>query len=146
MKAHRPDVIAVELSSSPQSAGAAFGFGVCVGILAQLDLPMVQVSQRKVKEAATGDVEADKTAMTTWAASRFPGAPWPTVKAQNVLGVQLPGGQWLKPLCEHMADAIAVGEAALRSDAIPGIVEGVRLLRFSFDGDRVDERRCRDDT
>lgn len=117
-----PLAIISEVSASPQSAAASFSFGVCLGILAGIDVPLVQVSQTEVKMASVGRKDAEKSDVTAWAVKRFPEADWKRGKRPNKLGVRASDGLFLIPDCEHMADGLSIVEAGLLTEAIKGMI------------------------
>ena len=89
------------------------GFGTTIGIYAciegMLDVPTIEVSPSETKMAAVGTKTASKQEMIAWATEKYPDAPWRTARGKV-------GG---KPTLdnEHLADAIAIAEAGVKTPA-----------------------------
>lgn len=111
-----------EVPSGAQSARAAFSNGLCCGVLAGVDLPLIQVSPKEVK-VATGNASASKEQMIAWASGKWPNAGWKLRK--------LKGEFVMTNDNEHMADACgAVAAGVVTSQfyqamAIAGSVKSV---------------------
>lgn len=110
------DGIAIEITTRSQYVACAFGFGVMIGMLSTLNLPVIGVHPRQVK-MATGDSRATKRDVITWALDTFGKRVkgWPTSPHPNSLGLKLRRA-YVAPSAEHPADALATIAAALRSD------------------------------
>lgn len=93
-----------EVPSGGQSASAVYSFGIVVGLLAACPIPLIQIQQHETKLAAVGTKTASKEEMIEWATESFPDAPW------------LYQGKRLLKANEHLADAVAVGHAGIRTD------------------------------
>lgn len=105
------DVVFVEVPVGSQSARAALGVGVCVGILGALtylECPFFQLTPTEIKVIATGSKTATKQEMIDWAIEQHPSAPWPTQKYRGKLRI-------VTGTAEHMADAIAAIHAGVSS-------------------------------
>jgi len=94
-------MVCVEIPVGSQSARAMASYGFCIGILASLDIPMIQVTPNQVKRAAVGTKTASKAEMIKWAMAKYPHKDW-HLKKGKPLGCN-----------EHMADAIAAIEAGI---------------------------------
>ena len=101
-----PQVVIAEVPFGSQSARAAWGLGIAVGILASLE-GLVEVSPREVK-AATGEPHADKDYMIEWAMEKHPEAPWAWRKYKGTLIS-------VSSTNEHLADALAAIYAGLKT-------------------------------
>lgn len=100
-----------EVPHGSQSSRAMASYGICVGVLGALQtsgLPFYQVSEREVKQATTGNVEAKKEETIAWMMERHPEAPWPMQKQLGVTSV-------VASRAEHMADAIGAIYAGIAS-------------------------------
>lgn len=96
-----------EIPTGAQSARAAFGFGLAIGVLASSPIPIIQVQPFETKLATVGTKTASKEEMMEWAYERHPDAPWRTRKFK---------GKTLKTNDnEHLADACAIAEAGIRT-------------------------------
>lgn len=108
------ELIFVELPSGSQSARAAVGYGVCIGVLGTLrsaGIPYITVTPTEVKLAAVGDKNATKIQMIDWAHTLHPNAPWPYHKRHGNQEITI-------GTAEHMADAIGAIYAGLRNASI----------------------------
>lgn len=95
----------VEVPVGSQSARAMASYGMCCGVLASCPIPIIEVKPDEVKLAGAGFKTASKEEMIHWATSKFPTAPWLTVKRKGVLQMVSKN--------EHLADAIAAIEAGI---------------------------------
>lgn len=103
-----------------QSASAAYGLGIAVGVLASLGIPIIEVSPMEVKAAVAGrkvTKGASKAEIIAWAAQNWPDAPWlrATAKARSK-GVLLEAGRLIQDN-EHLADAMASVAAGIQTPA-----------------------------
>jgi Holliday junction resolvasome RuvABC endonuclease subunit len=97
-----------EVPTGAQSARAALAFGMVIGMLANIPVPLIQVSPTEVKMAVVGHRQASKEEMIEWAMNTYPAAPWLTMKRG---GVRVPVAK-----NEHLADACAVVHAGILTD------------------------------
>lgn len=106
-----------EIPSGAQHARSAYGFGVAVGILASIKIPLIQVMPVETKLASVGSKTAEKPEIIAWAAERFPEAPWQRYEGdtKNKTGkiVNRAGGLHIDN--EHVADACAVPHAGIQT-------------------------------
>jgi Holliday junction resolvasome RuvABC endonuclease subunit len=102
---HKPSLAVAEVPGGTQNARGAFSNGVCCGVLACLTLPLIEVSPKEVKLAATGDQHATKDQMIQSAVANWPDAGWHMGKVK--------GKMQLVARNEHMADACAAIQAGL---------------------------------
>jgi hypothetical protein len=99
----------VEVPHGSQSASSMKGYGICLGILGAMTIPMVQLSERECKINAIGKPSATKKEMIDWAMNRHPDVNW---KMRNSKGkpVSVDGYN------EHASDAVGALEAGIMSD------------------------------
>ena len=100
-------VIAVEMPVGSQSARAMASYGLCVGVLASITKPMIEVTPTDVKLAGVGSKTASKQEMIEWATEKHPEANWKTMRRG--------GEQVLTNDNEHMADALAAIYAGMKT-------------------------------
>lgn len=105
---HNPDLVCVEIPVGSQSARAMASYGMCIGILASINTPLIQVTPTEVKMAAVKSKTATKQEMIDWAANMYPEASWLTHKSKGVLT--------LTQANEHLADALAAIYAGVKTD------------------------------
>jgi Holliday junction resolvasome RuvABC endonuclease subunit len=111
------DVVAAEMVTSTRHIRPTFSFGVLVGITASLRRPVIQVLPHEVKLAATGRRDASKKDIIQWALrlTERDHVQWPTSARSNSRGLRI-GNSFVQRSAEHQADALAVIQAAVRSD------------------------------
>lgn len=110
------DVVIAEVPVGSQSARSMASYGICVGILASLNIPIIQVTPQEVKVIATGSKTASKQDMIDWAYATYP--------KSNFIFHTRNGQQILSNKNEHLADAIATIHAGIASDTFQ------QLLKF----------------
>jgi len=110
----------VEVPSGGQSYDAVLGFGIVIGIYASLEIPTIEVSPSETKIAAVGTRTASKDEMIDWAFSKYPDAPWRTTKRNGAMVPTLDN--------EHLADAVAITEAGIKT---PAFRQTLAILRAS---------------
>lgn len=96
-------LLMAEIPSGTQSARGAMSNGICLGVLASSPLPIIQVAPLETKTATVGTRTATKAEMIGWATTTFPDAPWLRQRGRIIAAN------------EHLADAVAVGLAGLRT-------------------------------
>lgn len=98
------DIVTVEVPYGSQSASAAKGQGICLGILGSVkEDHFVYVTPQSVKKII-GDLKATKEEVVNWCLARHPEAPWPKHRGKVVISKS-----------EHMADAIVSIYAAAQT-------------------------------
>jgi Holliday junction resolvasome RuvABC endonuclease subunit len=102
------DLVFIEVPQGSQSASAAKAYGVCIGLIAGIKIPYIQVNPTQVKIAATGNKTASKAEMINWAVDMYPELNWLTKKQKGLVSLTNDN--------EHIADSIAAIHAGLRSD------------------------------
>ena len=99
------DLIMVEMPVGSQSASGMKAYGICVGILSVVSIPMVHVTASEVKLAGAGNKNATKKAMIDWGVLTYPELNW----------LQYQGR--FTNANEHLADALAAIYAGIETDA-----------------------------
>lgn len=114
---HEIDAIAMEVVGTTQYKYPTLSFGVMMGIVAALDLPVMEVTPREVKIAATRNERASKRDIIEWALAKTGKrrVGWPTSERDNHLGLTL-NGKRVARAAEHPADALAAIEAAINAE------------------------------
>ncbi|AYA64338.1 hypothetical protein [Alteromonas sp. RKMC-009] len=115
------DLIFVEVPVGSQSARAMMSYGACVQLLAGIKIPLIEVTPNEVKLAATGDKNATKQDMITWAVNKYPNVKWLTQKRN--------GHQVITAKNEHLADAVAAVEAGMQTDTFKQLLSFHRKIR-----------------
>lgn len=98
-----------EVPSGGQSYDAVLGFGIVIGLYASIPLPFIEVSPSETKKAAVGTRTASKEEIIEWAMQKFPTAPW---RLRKLKGEMIPTND-----NEHLADAVAIVHAGIRTPA-----------------------------
>ena len=91
----------VEMPIGSQSAAAMKSYGMCIQLIAGLDIPVIQVTPSQVKICAVNDRNATKEEMIAWATAKFPTINW------------LRQGKRLIGANEHLADACGAINAGM---------------------------------
>jgi len=102
------DMVFVEIPVGSQSARSMASYGICIGVLASIGKPVIQVTPAEVKLVATGNKNASKAAMIDWAVKKYPDANWFT-KVRNGVTTHTAKN-------EHLADATACIHAGVKTD------------------------------
>lgn len=102
------DLVCVEIPVGSQSARAMASYGMCIGLLSSINIPMIQLTATELKVAATGNKNASKKDMIDWATKTYPDAFWYTKKVKGVTTFTNKN--------EHVADATAAIHAAVKTD------------------------------
>lgn len=97
-------LVCVEVPHGSQSARAMASYGICIGLLATVTKPLLQVTAQEVKRVV-GLPKPSKADMIAWAMRTHPEAPLATYN-----------GKINAAKAEHQADAIAAIHAAMRLD------------------------------
>jgi Holliday junction resolvasome RuvABC endonuclease subunit len=98
-----------EVPSGGKSYDAVLGFGIVIGLYASITIPLLEVSPSETKRAAVGTRTASKPEMIDWAFAKFPKAPWRTRKLKGEIVPTQDN--------EHLADAVAIAHAGIRTPA-----------------------------
>lgn len=106
----------VEMPIGSQSAAAMKSYGMCIQLIASMDIPVIQVSPNEVKKFATGDRMATKEEMIAWAHEKFPTINW-LQRAGKLLNKN-----------EHLADAVGAINAGLKSDDFKALIVMLRKM------------------
>lgn len=116
---HQIKIGVSEIPSGAQSARAALSFGIAIGILASLTIPLIEVSPSEVKMATAGTKVADKEDMVRWAVTLTnetdSAVVWDTSKKANDWAIPHGSGFVVKTM-EHQADAICGIQAGLNTE------------------------------
>lgn len=103
--------IFVEMPSGTQNARGAAAYGVCVGVLGALRATgkvFTELTPTQVK-LVTGNKNATKKEMISWACEKYPQANWPSYQRAGSRIIS-------EAKAEHMADAVAAIHAGVTGD------------------------------
>lgn len=117
-------IVCVEMPVGSQSARAMASYGICTGVIAGIDKPLIEVTPYDVKLAATGIKTASKEEMIEWAVAKHPEGKW---KYKTVKGVKS-----LTNDNEHMADALAAIYAGLKTAELKAVMQIMFGLKASI--------------
>lgn len=101
-------MVFVEVPVGSQSARSMASYGICIGILASIKKPIIQVTPTEVKLAMVGSKTASKEEVINSAVSNYPEAPWLKVKRSGQLVITAKN--------EHLADAVGAVYAGILTD------------------------------
>ncbi|PXB55648.1 hypothetical protein [Klebsiella pneumoniae] len=65
-----------ELPVGSQSSRAQTSYGVCIGVLACVDKPLIQVTPNEIKHYVGNKLTTSKEEIIQWAVTKQPDAPW----------------------------------------------------------------------
>lgn len=99
-------IAGAEIPSGAQSASAANGLGIALGVVAGHTIPLIEVNAAEAKLAAVGNKTASKREMINWAYDLWPDLQWNKVKSGRLVDNN-----------EHMADALAIVKATTLTPA-----------------------------
>jgi Holliday junction resolvasome RuvABC endonuclease subunit len=106
----RPGVVFIETPSGSQSSSGMTSYGATCMLIASLTPPPIEVTPNEVKMGSVGKKTASKKEMIDWAHGLYPNIQWDKNKDGS-----------LKNKNEHMADAIAIAHAAVKTDVFKRI-------------------------
>ena len=120
MAQHNPAMVFVEVPTGAQSAAAAIGLGIAVGVLTSITIPVIEVAPSEVKGLFTTKVAAvPKARIMDWAFNGWPEAPWHRyTRAGKIVGkggvvkAAWNAGDYMAEN-EHLADALATIQAGI---------------------------------
>jgi Holliday junction resolvasome RuvABC endonuclease subunit len=118
---YRPVVACAEVPTGTQSARGSISNGICIGVLASISVPLIEVSPMEVKMASCGKKTADKEDMVRWAVDLYPGAEWLFGKVKNDWDFRHEG-KIISKHNEHLADAVAAAHAAVKTQQFQGML------------------------
>jgi Holliday junction resolvasome RuvABC endonuclease subunit len=100
----KPHVIFMETPSGSQNSSAMKSYGATCQLIGSLSPAPIQVTPNEVKMASTGNKTSSKKEMIEWASKEHPTVSWDCNKDGS-----------LKNKNEHMADAIAIAYAGVKT-------------------------------
>lgn len=106
----------VEVPHGSQSASGAKSRNMCIGVLGQCRVPLVQLQEQDVKLRTTGKKTATKAESIAWAFERHPNTTWKLRKGYPLANQ------------EHNADAIATIYAGLKDDQFTSALSIVQYM------------------
>jgi hypothetical protein len=65
-----------ELPVGSQSSRAQTSYGICLGVLACINKPLIQLTPTEIKQHVGGKKDTSKAEIIEWAVSQQPNAPW----------------------------------------------------------------------
>lgn len=123
---HRTQLIFSEIPQGSQSAKAARGLGIALGVLASVDVTVMQVQPLETKMALVGVKQANKQQMIDAAYERYP-------KAEGWLTRKYTGKILPIASMEHVADAIGVLLAGVQTPQFLELRGTLRALEGSVE-------------
>lgn len=107
----------VEMPHGSQSASAMKSYAMCLGVLSQCAIPVVQLKEQDLKLRTTGKKSATKRESITWAFEKHPDAGWDMRRGEPQANN------------EHVADAIAAIHAGLQDDQFHSALTILRYMQ-----------------
>jgi Holliday junction resolvasome RuvABC endonuclease subunit len=110
-------VVFAEIPVGAQSARAAFAFGASTALVSSCPVPVIQVQPHETKLATVGTKTASKEEMIEWAAQAYPHGPWSRYEREiTKKGKIIRRKGDIRDDEEHVADAVAVAHAGIKTD------------------------------
>ncbi len=113
-------IVFAELPVGSQSSRGQTNYGICLGILAAIEKPLIQVTPNEIKKMVGGKLTTSKQEVIDWAVERHPDAPWLTQKRK--------GEQVLLSKNEHLADSVAAIYAGMDTDAFKQLTDSIKAV------------------
>ncbi|MGJ0628235.1 hypothetical protein [Xenorhabdus bovienii] len=101
-------LIFCELPVGSQSSRAQTSYGICIGVLACIDKPLIQVTPIEIKKFVADKKTTSKEEIIEWAIAKHPEAPWITRKEKGEVKFANKN--------EHLADAVAAIYTGMETD------------------------------
>lgn len=105
--------VIAEIPSGAQDSRAAFAFGGITALMSAVPVPLVAVTPREAKIAATGHPHADKEDIIQWAYKEWPHVEWFVSKRSNKMNIRTATGLYLANKNEHISDSLAIAVAGI---------------------------------
>lgn len=109
-----------EVPVGSQSSRAMASYGICIGLLSTIQIPLIQVTPNEVKLASVGKKTATKNEMIDWSYKKHPEADWKTRKSK--------GEVVLINDNEHLADAVAAIYAGISTDQFRSAISMIKSM------------------
>jgi hypothetical protein len=106
----------VEIPHGSQSASGMKSYAMCLGVLGNMKVPLVQLTEQEVKLGTLGKKSATKRESIEWASKAHPKAGWPMRQGQ------------VQANAEHMADAILTIHSGIKNDQFRSALEILRYM------------------
>ena len=113
-------IVTVEMPVGSQSARAMASYGLCLGVLASVSKPMIEVTPYDVKLAGAGSKTSTKQEMIDWATSLHPNALWKTRRLKGQLVLTNDN--------EHLADALATIYAGMKTAEFKAFISMLKSM------------------
>lgn len=113
----RASIAFVEVPHGSQSARSMASYGVCIGVLAGVGIPLIQLTEQELKLATTGKKTSTKSEMIEWVVQRHSEVKWAMHKGR-------PAGS-----NEHMADAVGAIYAGIKTDDFRSALAMLKFIK-----------------
>lgn len=125
MDMYKPDIIFAEIPTGSQSANGMKSYGATCQLIAFMRPDPIEISPTEAKTAATNNKTASKEEIIKWAYNKYPNLEWHiSPRGIDIDGVKLARDN------EHMADAIAIAHAGIKTpeySRLKSIINGNQL-------------------
>lgn len=113
-------IVFAELPVGSQSSRAQTSYGICIGVLASIQKPLIQITPDEIKKYVGGKASVAKEDIIEWAIQEQPDAPWLRHKSK--------GEMVLTGKNEHLADAVAAIYVGLDTDQFKQVVSVLKAI------------------
>lgn len=112
---YKPQVVFVETPSGSQSSSAMKSYGATCQLIASIKPIPIEVTPIEAKMDSVGKKTASKREIIEWAHNKYPNIQWLTRKVKGEIT--------LIDKNEHMADAIAIAYAAVKTPLFSNLLK-----------------------
>lgn len=109
----------VEVPHGAQSARGMVSNAMVIGLLASLEIPIVELRESDLKLATLGRKTGTKREAIEWGLANHPEAPWPRTRGR------------VPDSAEHVADAVAAVQAGIVSAEFANVLAVLRYAQAS---------------
>ncbi|HBN7444947.1 TPA: hypothetical protein L3526_004404 [Escherichia coli] len=114
------NMVFCELPVGSQNSRSQTSYGICIGVLACVDKPLIQVTPNEIKHFVGNKLTTSKEEIIKWATKQHPDAPWLRRKQS--------GHDVLVNKNEHLADAVAAIHTGLQTDQFRQVRDVLKSL------------------
>ncbi|HBB8621947.1 TPA: hypothetical protein J2L16_001754 [Escherichia coli] len=116
----KANMVFCELPVGSQNSRSQTSYGICIGVLACVDKPLIQVTPNEIKHFVGNKLTTSKEEIIQWATKKHPKAPWLRRKQS--------GQDVLVNKNEHLADAVAAIHTGMQTDQFRQVRDVLKSL------------------
>lgn len=116
----KANMVFCELPVGSQNSRSQTSYGICIGVLACVDKPLIQVTPNEIKHFVGNKLTTSKEEIIQWATKKHSKAPWLRRKQS--------GQDVLVNKNEHLADAVAAIHTGMQTDQFRQVRDVLKSL------------------